>query len=419
MARSLRASCEAREYEVRRLITSPAWRILLHRSTSADVRRISLRISLLVFHLHTRMIRRVVFSIIFCGMLAALEAPDVRAQTVVRYGAEFLAGGVGGRALGMGGAHVALAGDASAGYWNPAGLSRLTSAEISYMHAERFAGVVSFDYGAGVYPINERSTVGVSFFRSGVNDIKNTLDAWDPDRNQPRPNPEDYITTFSAADYAFFVSYARAFSDRLAGGVTAKVIRRSIGNFADAWGYSFDVGVQYSVGRWQFGANAQDLSTMLQTWSVNSEAVAPIGDVFGETLPVGGTEVVLPVLRLGSGYVMPMGEHRMTLGMDLDLAFDGQKANVYNLGEISMHPRFGAEYAFRETVALRAGINRVATAPGGGVDIVPTVGAGINVSRFTVDYGFGDFAGMPSELGYSHRISASVSFGPQRPAASF
>jgi hypothetical protein len=360
------------------------------------------------------MVRRVGLSFLILSGIFLWSTYSANAQTVVRYGAEFLAGGIGGRALGMGGAHVALAGDASAGYWNPAGLARASSTEIAYMHAERFAGIVSFDYGGGVYPINERSTVGLSFFRSGVNDIKNTLDAWDPDRDRPRPNPEDHITTFSAADYAFFVSYARAFSDRLSGGVTGKVIRRSIGEFADAWGYSFDVGVQYRVGRVFLGANAQDLSTMLQTWSVNAEAVQPIGDVFGETLPEGGTELVLPVLRLGSGYVLPMGEHRLTFGLDVDLAFEGQKANVWNAGEVSMHPRLGAEYSFRDAIALRAGINRIGSNASGGTDIVPTVGAGVHLSRFSVDYGFGDFAGIPSELGYSHRISASVTFGPAR-----
>jgi hypothetical protein len=337
------------------------------------------------------------------------------AQTVVRYGAEFLAGGIGGRALGMGGAHVALARDASAGYWNPAGLAHSHYPEVAYMHAERFAGIVSFDYGGGAFPLNERSTIGISFFRSGVNDIKNTLDAWDPDRNQPRPNPDDHITTFSAADYAFFVSYARAFSDRFSAGVTGKMIRRSIGDFADAWGYSFDVGVQYRAGRFLLGANAQDLSTMLQTWSINTEAVQPIAEVFGETLPAGGTELILPVLRLGSGYVVPIGQqHNVTLGLDLDFAFDGQRSNVLNAGEISFHPRIGAEYAFRDVLALRAGLNRIATDGNGGMDIVPTVGAGLNVSRFSVDYGFGDFAGMPSELGFSHRISASMTFGPPR-----
>lgn len=344
-----------------------------------------------------------------------LCAGPAHAQTVVKYGAEFLAGGVGGRALGMGGAHVGLASDASAAYWNPAGLAHVALPEVAYMHAERFSGIVSFDYGSGVYPLNERSTVAVSFFRSGVNDIKNTLDAWDQERDRPRPNPETHITTFSAADYAFFVSYARRLNGALSVGVTGKLIQRSIGDFADAWGYSFDVGVQLRRGPLMLGANVQDVSTMLQTWSINQDALRPIEEVFGEAMPQGGTELVLPVVRLGSGYSIPFNDHAVTLGADLDLAFDGQQATAANLGDVSFHPRLGAEYSFRDVLALRAGINRIGSDGAGGRDIVPTVGAGLHLSRFRVDYGFGDFAGIPSELGYSHRISASITFGTAPP----
>lgn len=344
-------------------------------------------------------------------ILLLLAPGRVEAQTVVKYGAEFLAGGVGGRALGMGGAHIGIAQDASAGYWNPAGLAHVAFPEIAYMHAERFAGIVSFDYGGGVYPVNERSTVGVSFIRSGVNDIKNTLDAWDTERNQPRPNPGDHITTFSAADYAFFVSFARRINDQLSAGITGKVIQRSIGDFATAWGYSVDVGVQFRTGQWMLGATLQDVSTMLQSWSVNQDALRPIEEIFGERMPEGGTEIVLPVIRLGSGYRFVFDEHAVTLGADVDVVFDGKQVQAVNLGDVSLHPRLGAEYVFKQVLALRAGLNRMGSNGRGGVDIVPTVGAGIHLSRFMVDYGFGDFAGMPSELGYSHRISASVRLG--------
>jgi len=93
-------------------------------------------------------------------------ALPVAGQRVAKYGADFLAGGVGGRALGMGGAYVALAADVDATYWNPAGLSLLAYPELAYMHAERFAGIVSFDYAALAWPISATSTLGIAF--SGV-----------------------------------------------------------------------------------------------------------------------------------------------------------------------------------------------------------------------------------------------------------
>ncbi len=342
------------------------------------------------------------------GLLAALFAAAPVAGQVVRYGADFLAAGAGGRALGMGGAHIALADDVSAGYWNPAGLSQTLFPEVEYMHAERFAGVVSFDYGAVSWPLNARSTLAASFFRSGVNDIKNTLDAWDPERNQPRPNPEEHISTFSAADAAFFVSYARRVRPALAAGATAKIVRRSIGDFADAWGYSFDVGALYRRGSFLAGANLQDAAGMRQSWTVNRDLLSNIEDVFGQTLPKGGVETVLPVLRLGSGYLLTMGAHRIALALDVDMAFEGRQAWALHTGGVSYHPRLGVEYAFRDLVALRAGCTDVLKSGDEGWDAAPTVGAGLHLGRLTFNYGFGNFAGLASDLGYTHRISARL-----------
>ncbi|GMQ80656.1 MAG: hypothetical protein BMS9Abin05_0084 [Rhodothermia bacterium] len=335
-------------------------------------------------------------------------------QKVAKYGADFLAGGVGARALGMGGAHIAIASDANAGYWNPAGLEGITYPEISYMHAERFSGVVSFDFAGVAWPLSDISTIGVSFYRSGVNDIKNTLDAWDSERNAPKPNPEDFITSFSAADYAFFFGYGRTISRKVRIGVTGKIIRRTIGDFADAWGYSFDVGLQYRSKNLFLGFNAQDITTMLQSWSVNDAALINIRDVFGDDLPKGGTELVLPVLRLGSGYMIHYTEADLTFAFDVDVAFDGQQANAINLGDASFHPRLGVEYMYKGVVALRGGFSRIQHSTKDGWDVTPSVGAGFRIKQIQIDYGFGDFAGLVSELGFSHRISLKFSVMNER-----
>jgi len=339
----------------------------------------------------------------------ALLPQQTQAQDVVKYGADFLAGGVGARALGMGGAYVGHANDVTSGYWNVAGLQALNYPEAAYMHAERFGGIVSFDYGAFAFPISARSTVGISFFRSGVDNIANTLAAFNPDTGLPRPNPENYITYFSAADYAFFVSYARRLRENLSVGVTGKIIRRTIGDFANAWGYSFDIGVQYKIGLVQLGLNLQDATSMIQSWSVNQDQFVDFEATFGETAPQGGTELVLPVARLGAATNLPLTDDiGFTLGMDLDLAFDGQQAYAFNTGDISFHPRLGGEVTYKGIVALRGGISNVTTSERYGTQFTPTIGAGLNVSQVSIDYGFGDFGGLQSELGYSHRISVKL-----------
>lgn len=342
----------------------------------------------------------------------------VYAQQVARYGADFLAGGVDARALAMGGANVAQTRNVNSVYWNPAGLAHTKHPEVAYMHAERFAGVISFDFAAITYPVSNLSTVGLSFFRSGVNDIKNTLNAWDVKRNRPKSNPESYITSFSAADMAFLISYARRLNSRFTVGASSKIIRRMIGEFANAWGYSFDAGAQWNGERFLIGIQIQDISTMIQSWSVNATAFSIDGmnpdtgnsytftEVFDQELPSGNTFLILPVVRLGSGLTVSVGSHSTVLiGLDLDIAFDGQPANAFHLGNVSFHPRLGGEFSFQNLVALRAGVNRIAQSDGYGLDIVPSVGAGVRLGPLSIDYGFGDFGGLVRELGYSHRVS--------------
>jgi hypothetical protein len=365
-------------------------------------------------------------------LLSIVSAEPANGQRIAKYGADFLAGGVDARALGMGGAYVAHASEITAGYWNPAGLHRIESTQLSYMHVNRFAGAVTFDYGGVAFPLDERSALGISFFRSGVNDIVNTLNAWDPVLQQPRANYESLITTFSAADWALFVSYSRQINDRLSAGVNFKGIRRSIGDFAQAYGYSMDAAAQYRLGVYRFGVTLQDLSTMLQSWSVNRDEFQLSGDdinpdtgqpytfseVFGQDLPEGGTELVLPVVRLGSGAVWPVGTgHTVTAGFDVDVAFDGQRAYVPNMGDVSFHPRVGAAFNYAGVAEVRAGLQRVQTGSDvGGITASPSVGAGVRLDFISLDLSFGDFVGITAEdLGFTYRLSAIVRL--QRPDA--
>ncbi len=346
-------------------------------------------------------------AVVFLILATALPAwAQEESRVSVKYGAAFLESGVGARALGMGGAFVSHADDVTAGYWNVAGLGRISQPQAAYMHAERFDGAVSFDYAAVAYPLTDRSTVAVSLFRSAVDDIANTLDALDPVTGQINP---DNVTLFSAADNALFVSYARGIGDKVSLGATAKVVQRSVGDFASAWGYSFDVGAQVALGRVRLGVNVQDASEMVQSWSVDAERFAEIEE---ESRPIGLTEVVRPVVRLGASTELPLSDDiGLTLASDVDLAFDGQRANVIDAGGVSFRPRFGAEMSFRDILAFRAGISDVATNENYGTQLTPTVGAGVRLGGLDVDYGFGDFGGLASELGYSHRVSLAYRFG--------
>lgn len=351
--------------------------------------------------------------LLFAAPAAAQDAPPAAPdEPLVKYGAEFLATGVGARALGMGGAVVGHVGDVTAGYWNPAGLDGLRQTEGAYMHAERFDGAVSFDYAAVAVPLSDRSTVAVTLVRSAVDDIANTLDALDPATGLPRPDAADYITYFSAADHALFLSYARRVSDALSVGASAKVVQRGIGDFASAWGYSLDVGAQLDLGGVALGVAVQDATTMNQVWSVDE---ALFEQLEGDERPVGLDTRVRPVLRLGAASSRALGaDLALTLAADLDLAFEGYRANALNTGGVSYHPRVGGEVVYRDVLAFRAGLSDLTTNEDYGTQVTPSVGAGVRLGALSVDYGFGDFGGLTGELGQSHRVSVAYRFGEPR-----
>jgi hypothetical protein len=127
-----------------------------------------------------------------------------------KYSNEFLNIGAGAKGLSMGGAMVAGAGDATAGYWNPAGLTSVREQpSLSLMHAEYFAGIGKYDFAAIAILLASQSgkskTLGLSLLRFAVDDIPNTLYLIEPNGSINYNN----IISFSSADYAFLISYAQ------------------------------------------------------------------------------------------------------------------------------------------------------------------------------------------------------------------
>src|SRR5690349_11819736 len=64
---------------------------------------------------------------------------------------QFMSYGAGARSLAMGAAFVGVSDDASATYWNPAGLSQVTRKEITLMQATLFADT-KYDFYSLVFP---------------------------------------------------------------------------------------------------------------------------------------------------------------------------------------------------------------------------------------------------------------------------
>jgi hypothetical protein len=309
-----------------------------------------------------------------------------------KYAGEFLAIGVGGRPLGMGGTYVALANDVTAGYWNPALLSKVDYPQFSLMHDWQFGNLVNYNYGAIAFPYGKKSTLGLSFIMMGIDDIPDTRNALVDKNGNGILDPEDRldldkISLFNSTDLAFYLTYAKKQTENFSYGVNLKVIHRSIAE-ATAWGFGLDVGLSYTLfNKWLIGANLQDLTTTYLSWST------------------GKKEVITPTCKLGTAYLIPLWKGVLAPAVDFDVRFENRRttANAY-IGPVSFDMHAGMEYNFQNVFSLRAGYNDLGNL---------TVGAGIKLPKINIDYSFAKFDGDES-LGNSHRISLIFTLDDQK-----
>ena len=338
-----------------------------------------------------------------------------------KYSNEFLSIGVGAKAQALGNAVVANVDNVWSGVWNPAGLSQLSSEQglqIGAMHSEWFGGVGKFDYLGFTLPLaKENRRIGFSLIRFGIDEIPNTLTLYESDGTINFDN----ITSFSAADYAFILSYGQLKQlkngNNLRLGGNVKVVHRRIGPFATSWGFGLDLGAQYSIGEWKLGLLAKDITTTFNAWSFNfTEEEKEVLALTNNEIPINSVEITKPQLVLGVSRRFQLNKISLQPELDLIATTDGQRNTLISASPFSIDPAFGLEAGYNDFIFLRAGVNQFQQETDfEGVENLttrPSIGLGLQLGNLLVDYAFTDLGDQQNT--FSHVISITFNLKPKK-----
>ncbi len=295
--------------------------------------------------------------------------------------ATFLEIGVGARAMAMGGAYAAVSNDASALYWNPAGIAWVSNLEIEASHNSWLLESNHEFVGIAIPISSISSTIGINFVTLGF--------GGQPVRTVDRP--EGTGETYDARDMTIGISFAKALTDRFSFGFTGKYINQRIW-FESGNAFALDLGIFYvtPVEGLRLGASMSNFGTSLQFTGNNlASTVSPDKNVQTfDRAPVEykSTAAQLPVLfRVGIAYEAKLDD----LGKAL-FSFD-----VNHPSNAKESINAGFEYGFQNMFYLRAGVQNLfekdkidGLTLGGGVDLSDMqLGLGIRVDYAWSDWG--------------------------------
>ncbi|HUU46929.1 MAG TPA: hypothetical protein VM118_14470 [Acidobacteriota bacterium] len=288
-------------------------------------------------------------SVLCC--LAALDAAPVQAT---KYAGEPFHIGVGGRALGRGGAFTASYPEASSIFWNVAALAALDRPEVMAQHAEAFGSLLNHDFVAVTVPARDDQGWAWGAYGTYLGGGGILLTAYDSTTGEARVDSEA-----RHGDWSVGFGLARAGPRWWSWGVVVKAIVRDIPQ-TSGWGLGLDLGWWGHWRRARFGVKFADITTTFLSYNT------------------GRQETVVPHINWGGEIDLPPVADGVTatVAAEAETYFENRKTVAqYWMGATSVDLHLGLEVGYRDRLFGRIGSDAGVLA----------IGAGFVVGRWGID----------------------------------
>lgn len=308
--------------------------------------------------------------------------------------APFLSIGQSARAVSMGSAFVGVVDDASAIYWNSAGLAKLQGVSVMFDHTNWLADI-SYNFIAATYNLGDIGTIGFSFTGSDIGDMRVTT----------VEEPDGTGETFTASDASFSLAYAINLTDNFALGISPKFIYQKIWKM-DASAFALDLGVTYKT-----PFDGMILAMAISNYGTKMQMLGNSNLVLHDLDPGStGNNGKIPAYLETKQWALP-------LNFRVGVAYDPIKTENHKLTVAldAAHPsdnyesiNVGAEYVYSNFLAFRGGYKSLFLQDS---EESFTLGMGIrqlmigNLS-VVVDYAYQDFG----RLSNIQKFSLSINF---------
>jgi len=318
------------------------------------------------------------------------EASGSSAGEFVKVGAagsQFLKIGLGARANGMAGAYGGVANDLSSIFWNPAGLADIKGITGDFSYTQWFAGF-SHNFGAVALPIGSNFTAAVHVISFNSSNIEITT----------LEKAEGTGLFYTVGDLSAGASLSGYLTDQFSFGFTAKYIYNSFGSLS-AGGMAFDIGTMYETGIQgiKLGFSIHNLGAQLQYSGQDlNKTLKPIQALNAQAIDVSmmSSAYSIPLIfRAGVSSAVYTDESNKVIAA-FDFVTNSDTKEQY---------AFGAEYAWRNIVSVRAGYRF-------GMDQIMGIAAGVGLK-----YDGGGFNGQidyslnpTKDIGLINRFSISL-----------